>query len=241
MELVSTNAGSTLYVGNIDQRVTKELLYELFMQVSPVAGIRYPRDRVLQNYQGFAFVEFHNSEDAQYVAKCMNNVVRLYDRLLKVRLSGKNSSSNGDVPFDMGAKLFIKNLDELIDADYLNKLFTKFGPLLERPEVFYLKNGKLKCAFVKYTTFEHSDKALSKLNNQMVMNKVIQLDYALKDGKKTKSMVTKQRDCWTERPNDIYHLHVDHKQVKKYLIKHQKHLSPGCSYWQIFLASRYSS
>ncbi|CEP63803.1 U2 snRNP complex subunit HSH49 LALA0_S09e02850g [Lachancea lanzarotensis] len=179
----------TAYVGNISPEVPKELIYELFLQVSPVKSIRYPRDRVLDTNQGFAFVEFNSAEDVEFACKCLNNAVKLYGRTLKVRkanwTSGTSGAADGVNQLDArsgGAKLFVKNIDELVDAQTLGKIFGKFGPLATSPEIFNLKQNQLRCAFVYFTTFEHSDRALAKLNNQMVMNKVISVDYALKEG-----------------------------------------------------------
>lgn len=186
MDGSSTVPENTVYVGNVDPKVSKELLYELFLQISPVAKIRYPKDKVLQTHQGFAFVEFNSPQDAEYASKCLNNTVRLYDRTLKVRkANGASSSPTSQNALDVGAKLFIKNIDELVDSEMLTKIFGKFGSLVRPPEIFTLKQGLLRCAYICYSTFEHSDAALEKLNNQMVMNKCISIDYAYKEGSKT--------------------------------------------------------
>ncbi|SCU94612.1 LANO_0E07360g1_1 [Lachancea nothofagi CBS 11611] len=187
MSSTSTVQDFTVYVGNVAPEVSKELIYELFVQICPLKKIRYPKDRILNTYQGFAFVEFYSTDDAEYACKCLNNSVRLFGRTLKVRKANGTSSSGVDSASQqnalaVGAKLFVKNVDELVDAQGLAKIFAKFGPLVKAPEIFSLK--QLRCAFVYYTTFEHSDKALAKLNNQMVMNKCITVDYALKDGSK---------------------------------------------------------
>ncbi|SCU87310.1 LAME_0D09582g1_1 [Lachancea meyersii CBS 8951] len=181
----------TVYVGNITPEVPKELIHELFLQVGPVKSIRYPKDRILDTYQGFAFVEFYSAEDAEYACKCLNNGVKLYGRALKVRKAngtangpGSDSASQAGA-ISGGAKLFVKNIDELVDAAALGKIFSKFGPLVRPPEIFSLKQNQMRCAFVYFTTFQHSDKALAKLNGQMVMNRCISVDYALKEGSRS--------------------------------------------------------
>ncbi|SCU84678.1 LADA_0D03136g1_1 [Lachancea dasiensis] len=182
----------TVYIGNVAPEVTKEVIYELFLQVAPIKSIRYPKDRVLETHQGFAFVEFYNAADTEYACKCFNNAVKLFGRILKVRRAnagGGASNSSAEASnlsgLHGGAKLFVKNVDKLVDEQALGKIFAKFGPLLKAPEIFHLKQNQLRCAFVYYTTFEHSDKALAKLNNQMVMNSCISVDYALREDSRT--------------------------------------------------------
>jgi splicing factor 3B subunit 4 len=62
------NQENTIYVGNIDERVSEPLLWELFLQAAPVINVHLPKDRVTQTHQGtflnnlgFGFVEFISS------------------------------------------------------------------------------------------------------------------------------------------------------------------------------------
>lgn len=180
------NPETTVYVGNIDPKVTKENLYELFVQVSPIANIRYPKDKVLQLHQGFAFVEFYTPEDCQYVVQLLNNTVQLYDRFLKVRKANvqSNGSDTIDVTIQPIAKVFVKNLDPSIDEPHLSRLFGKFGPLAKGPEIFYLSDGQLRCAYIYFKNYDHSDLALATLNGQLVVNKKVTVDYAFKENGK---------------------------------------------------------
>ncbi|AMD18703.1 HBL199Cp [Eremothecium sinecaudum] len=175
------NNSCTIYVGNLDSEVTKQCLYELFVQMGPVARIRYPKDKVKQEYQGFAFIEYYKESDCDFAIKSLNNNVSLYGKVLKVRRTLENNKNIA--PIITGAKLFVKNLDNTVDLQLLQKLFGKFGRMPLQPEIFTLKGGTLRCAYVYYTTFKDSDQALAKLNNQIVANKVISIDYAFKDGK----------------------------------------------------------
>lgn len=182
---------ATVYVGNIDSKVSKELLYELFIQVGSVKKIRYPRDKVSQEFQGYAFVEFFTPADAEYVIKVMNGTVKLNEKPLKIRPSNQSgqvqNQDNNNINVDLlpVAKLFIKDIAEAIDVRQLSKIFSKFGPLPKQPEIFYLSDGDLKCAYVYFKFYENADLAIKTLNNQLVMNKKISIDYAFKEnGKK---------------------------------------------------------
>ena len=68
------NQEATLYVGNIDERVTEPLLWELFIQAGPVVNVFLPKDRVTLQHQGYGFVELMSEEDAEYALKIVNNV-----------------------------------------------------------------------------------------------------------------------------------------------------------------------
>lgn len=187
MNAALNNPETTVYVGNIDPNVTKEDLYELFVQASPVVSIKYPKDKVLQLHQGFAFVEFYTPEDCRYVIELMNNSVQLYERTLKVRKANAQQageSSVVDLKIQPIAKIFLKDLDSSIDESHIAKLLSKFGPLVGAPEIFYLPRGQVRCAYVYFKNYEDSDKAIETLNGQLVVNRKITIDYAFKENGK---------------------------------------------------------
>lgn len=188
----NSNRDTSIYVGNIDPKVTKAHLYELFVQIGPIRRIRYPKDKVLQMHQGYAFVEFYSVEDVQYVLRVMTNLVSLYDRTLRIRRvnngPGTNNSVNSKELSHLPlAKVFVKNLDESIDNEHLSKIFGKFGPLASLPDTFYLSHGQLRCAFVYFKDYTHSDAAIKSLDNQLVVNRRINLDYAIKENSQQNS------------------------------------------------------
>ena len=81
--LFERNQEATIYVGNIDQKVSEEILWELFTQCGPVINVHLPKDKISNDHQGFAFVEFRSEEDADYAIKIMH-MVKLYGKPLKV-------------------------------------------------------------------------------------------------------------------------------------------------------------
>ena len=58
------NQDATLWVGNLDDQVEEELLWELMLQAGPVTNVHIPRDRITNEAQGYSFVEFKAEEDA---------------------------------------------------------------------------------------------------------------------------------------------------------------------------------
>ncbi|KAJ1669621.1 Spliceosome-associated protein 49 [Coemansia sp. RSA 25] len=153
------NQEASVYIGNLDDRVTDELIWELMVQAGPVVNVHLPKDRVTQSTQGYGFCEFQTSEDADYAVKVMN-MVKLYGKPMRV-----NKSANDRRLMDVGAKLFIGNLDPEIDEKLLFDTFAAFGPGF---------------AFVAYATFEAADAAIEAMNGQYLANKPISVNYAFK-------------------------------------------------------------
>ncbi|ORY71731.1 uncharacterized protein BCR38DRAFT_480220 [Pseudomassariella vexata] len=171
---------ATVYVGNIDERATDALVWELMVQAGPVVNVHLPKDRVTQSHQGFGFVEFNSEVDADYAAKIMNGI-KLYGKPLRVN----KASADKQKPLEIGAELFIGNLDPMVDEKILYDTFSRFGTLIAPPKVARDDNGLSKgYGFVSYSSFEASDEAINNMNGRFLMNKDVSVQYAYKkDGK----------------------------------------------------------
>jgi splicing factor 3B subunit 4 len=121
---------ATVYVGNLDERVTDALVWELMLQAGRIVNIHLPKDRVTQTHQGYGFVEFQSEEDADYAAKIMNQV-RLYGKPIRVN----KASADKQKTVEVGAELFVGNLDSMVDEKTLYETFSRFGTLITTPKV----------------------------------------------------------------------------------------------------------
>lgn len=124
---------ATVYVGNLDERATDTLIWELMIQAGRVRNVHLPKDRVTQTHQGFGFVEFMTEEDADYAAKIMN-AVRLFGKPIRVN----KASADKQKTVEIGAELFIGNLDTMVAEKDLYDTFSRFGPLVNIPKVSHL-------------------------------------------------------------------------------------------------------
>mgnify|MGYP000406349387 CR=1 FL=1 len=84
-------------------------MWELFTQAGPVVNVYLPKDRVTNAHQGYGFVEFRGEEDADYAIKVLN-MIKVFAKPIRV-----NKASQDKKILDVGANLFIGNLD--IDVD----------------------------------------------------------------------------------------------------------------------------
>uniref|UniRef100_A0AC35F7D3 RRM domain-containing protein n=1 Tax=Panagrolaimus sp. PS1159 TaxID=55785 RepID=A0AC35F7D3_9BILA len=102
------NQDATFYAGILDDKVTEAILWELFVQAGPFV-VNMPKDRITDAHQGFGFVEFMGEEDADYAMTTMN-MIKLFGKPIKV-----NKASGNEKKLDVGANLFVRNLDPEVD------------------------------------------------------------------------------------------------------------------------------
>eukprot|EP00096_Caligus_rogercresseyi_P007859 TRINITY_DN2598_c0_g1_i1.p1 TRINITY_DN2598_c0_g1~~TRINITY_DN2598_c0_g1_i1.p1 ORF type:complete len:320 (-),score=130.56 TRINITY_DN2598_c0_g1_i1:450-1409(-) len=170
------NQDATIYVGGLDEKVSDSLLWELFVQAGPVVNVHTPKDRVTMMHQGYGFVEFLTEEDADYSIKIMN-MIKLYGKPIRV-----NKASAHQKNLDVGANVFIGNLNPEVDEKLLYDTFSAFGVILTTPKIQRdPETGNSKgFAFINYASFEASDAAIEAMNDQYLCNRAISLSYAFK-------------------------------------------------------------
>ncbi|KAI9757842.1 MAG: hypothetical protein M4579_003278 [Chaenotheca gracillima] len=171
---------ATVYIGNLDERVSDSLVWELMLQAGRIVNVHLPKDRVTQTHQGYGFVEFISEEDAEYAARIMNQV-RLYGKPIRVN----KASADKQKAVEVGAELFIGNLDPMVDEKTLYDTFNRFGSLIAAPKIARDDASLSKgYGFVSFSNFEASDDAITNMNAQFLMNREISVQYAYKkDGK----------------------------------------------------------
>jgi len=174
--IAERNQDATIYVGGLDEKVTESLLWELFVQAGPVVNVHMPKDRITGNHQGYGFVEFISEIDADYAIKIMN-MIKLYGKPIRV-----NKASAHQKNLDVGANVFIGNLDTEVDEKLLYDTFSAFGVILQTPKIMRdPETGNSKgYAFVNFASFDASDAAIEAMNGQYLCNRAITISYAFK-------------------------------------------------------------
>ncbi|KAJ3413911.1 Splicing factor 3B subunit 4 [Chytridiales sp. JEL 0842] len=150
------------------------------LQAGPVVNVHLPKDRVTQQHQGYGFVEYQSEEDADYAIKIMN-MIKLYGKPIRV-----NKATADKKNVDVGANLFIGNLDPEVDEKMLYDTFSAFGVINHTPKVARDPDTDASkgYGFVSFDNFESADAAIEAMNGQFLMNKTLTVSYAFKkDGK----------------------------------------------------------
>lgn len=171
------NPECTCFIGSMDVQVTEELLWELGTQVGPVSSVYVPKDRVSGGSQGYGFVEFKSPQDAMYATKVLN-MIKLYGKPIRVAPANQGTDQDGDV----GANIFVGNLDPDVDETLLYNTFSAFGALAKNPKVSRDPETGVSrgFGFVHFSDFEASDRAIEVMDGQFLGGRPIQISYALK-------------------------------------------------------------
>jgi len=174
-QIYERNQEATIYAGNLDAKIDEEVLWELMVQCGPVANIHLPRDKITNTHQGYGFVEFKNEEDADYAIRIMN-MIRLFGKPIRLNKSSQDKKTN-----EVGANLFVGNLEPEVDEKLLYDTFSSFGVLLFAKVMRDPDNGESRgFGFISYDSFDASDAALAGMNGQFLCNRPISVSYAYK-------------------------------------------------------------
>ena len=159
---------ATLYVGDLDERVTEAQLFEKFSTSGHVLSIRVLRDQITKHSLGYAYINFQQQADAERALDTMN-FDTINGRPMRIMWSQRDpalrKSGVGNV--------FIKNLDKSIDNKALYDTFSTFGNILSC-KIMIDEHGNSKgYGFVHFETQEAADKAIENVNNMLISGKKV--------------------------------------------------------------------
>ncbi|KAL2497538.1 RNA-binding (RRM/RBD/RNP motif) family protein [Abeliophyllum distichum] len=90
---MAENPKSSVYIGNLDERVSERVLYDILIQAGRVVDLYIPRDKETDKTKGYAFAQYESEEIAEYAVKLFTGLVTLYNRTLKFAISGQDKPS----------------------------------------------------------------------------------------------------------------------------------------------------
>ncbi|GAB2293450.1 hypothetical protein Dimus_027649 [Dionaea muscipula] len=146
---------TSLYVGDLDPRVTTADLFRVFSAAGKVTAARLCIDAVTGVSLRYGYVNFETAPDAAKALSSLNHTA-LKGKAMRIMWCQRNPVTRKTGV----ANLFVKNLDPSIDSAHLEAIFNKFGTVLSCKVAE--ENGKSKgFGFVQ---FEKEDSAMAALN-----------------------------------------------------------------------------
>jgi len=159
-------ANASLYVGDLNSDVTENQLFDVFKQAGPVASIRVCRDAVTRRSLGYAYVNYHNVEDADRALDFLN-YKEIKGRPCRIMWSQRDPQLRRN----HHGNICIKNLQKTIDNKALYDTFAAFGNILSC-KVATDEHGNSKgYGFIHYDTQDAADKAASLVNGKLLEGK----------------------------------------------------------------------
>ncbi|CAA0819593.1 Polyadenylate-binding protein 4 [Striga hermonthica] len=172
---------NNVFVKNLAESTTDDDLKKIFGEYGTITSSVVMRDANGKS-KCFGFVNFENADDAAkavealngkkiddkewYVGKAQKKFER--EQELKTRFE---QTTRETVDKFQGLNLYVKNLDDSIDDEKLKELFSEFGSITSC-KVMRDPNGISRgSGFVAFSSPEEASRALSEMNNKMVISK----------------------------------------------------------------------
>jgi len=170
-------ASASLYIGDLNNDVNEQDLFEMFSQVGSVASIRVCRDAITKRSLGYGYVNFHNLTDAERALDTLNfNPIK--NRPCRIMWSQRDPS----IRKSGVGNIFIKNLEKTIDNKELYDTFSMFGNILSAKIALSPNGESLGYGFVHFDSDEAAAKAIDKVNGMLLKDmKVIVTAFKPKD------------------------------------------------------------
>ncbi|XP_035311755.1 LOW QUALITY PROTEIN: polyadenylate-binding protein 1-like isoform X1 [Cricetulus griseus] len=171
---------TNVYIKNFGDSMDDETLNDLFGRFGQVLSVKVMTDEGGKS-KGFGFVSFERHEDAQKAVDEMNgkelNGKHIYvgraqkkvDRHTELKRKFEQVTQDRSIRYQ-GINLYVKNLDDGIDEERLQKEFSPFGTITSTKVM--MEGGRSKgFGFVCFSSPEEATKAVSEMNGRIVATK----------------------------------------------------------------------
>lgn len=168
------NTQTSLFVGNLDPLVYRELLTEIFSLAGPVTQCHIVYDKVSGKSSGFGFVDFSTHTIAQSAMEKFRGRT-IFDKLLTIDWARTSSTTEAAGQHC----LFVGNLSPDVTDEQLQTAFSQFGDVTASKCAKDATTGKTQgFAFVTFRKREDADAAMEAMNGQLLNGRALRVDWA---------------------------------------------------------------
>ncbi|KAJ1652063.1 E3 ubiquitin-protein ligase pub1 [Dispira simplex] len=169
----------SLYVGNLDPRVTEEMLREIFQAMGTVKSVKIIADRnPTHGGMNYGFVEFLDYPTAERALGTLNGRI-MFEKEIKVNWAFANHSWYREQGVSHGHHVFVGDLGPDVTDPLLQQAFGPFGSMSDARVMRDPQSGKSReFGFVVFRERSDAEQAIQVMNGQWLGNRAIRVNWA---------------------------------------------------------------
>ncbi|KAJ1921956.1 E3 ubiquitin-protein ligase pub1 [Mycoemilia scoparia] len=168
----------SLYVGNLDPRVTEQMLFEIFATVASVLSVKIiPDKHLVHGGMNYGFVELADHQLAQQALQSLNGR-RIIDSEIRVNwaFAGSNQSREDTSSHH---HIFVGDLSPEVNDAILAKAFSAFSSMSDARVMWDVNSGKSRgYGFVAFRERGDAENAIGVMNGEWLGNRAIRVNWA---------------------------------------------------------------
>ncbi|KKA28138.1 hypothetical protein TD95_000975 [Thielaviopsis punctulata] len=169
-----------LYIGGLDQRVTEEVLRQIFETTGHVQNVKIIPDKNARGFN-YGFVEYDDPGAAERAMQTLNGR-RVHQTEIKVNWAYQANTS-GKEDTSSHYHIFVGDLSNEVNDELLSQAFSAFGTLSEARVMWDMKTGRSRgYGFVAYRERDDAEKALSSMDGEWLGSRAIRCNWANQKG-----------------------------------------------------------
>ncbi|KAK9763410.1 E3 ubiquitin-protein ligase pub1 [Basidiobolus ranarum] len=180
----------SLYVGNLDPRVTDYMLWEIFATVGQVISIKIIPDKSFAhgglNYGFIEFIDHYSADQALQTLngrKIFNSEIRVNWAFAGANAHKEDTSSHYHV--------FVGDLSPEVNDQVLAQAFSAFGSMSDARVMWDMNSGKSRgYGFVAFREKADADQAINTMNGEWLGSRAIRCNWANQKGAVTTPTAT---------------------------------------------------
>ncbi|KAL2202061.1 hypothetical protein CC79DRAFT_1280516 [Sarocladium strictum] len=169
-----------LYVGGLDQRVTEDVLRQIFETTGHVQSVKIIPDKNAKGFN-YGFVEYDDPGAAERAMQTLSGR-RVHQSEIRVNWAYQsNTSTKEDTSSHF--HIFVGDLSNEVNDEILTQAFSAFGSVSEARVMWDMKTGRSRgYGFVAFRDRPEAEKALSSMDGEWLGSRAIRCNWANQKG-----------------------------------------------------------
>jgi nucleolysin TIA-1/TIAR len=169
-----------LYVGGLDNRVSEEVLRQIFETTGHVQNVKIIPDKNAKGYN-YGFVEYDDPGAAERAMQTLNGR-RVHQSEIRVNWAYQ-SNTTGKEDTSNHFHIFVGDLSNEVNDELLLQAFSAFGSVSEARVMWDMKTGRSRgYGFVAFRDRPDAEKALSSMDGEWLGSRAIRCNWANQKG-----------------------------------------------------------